>query len=46
MPQYHFDMFAAGIAGAQLSVVAGAGHALIWTHPEPLVQRAEGFLGP
>lgn len=45
VPQHHADMLAAGIAGAQLSLVQGAGHPLVWTHPEQLVQRTEGFLG-
>ena len=45
VPQHHADMLVAGIAGAQLSVVEGASHTLIWTHPEQLVQLSESFLG-
>jgi 3-oxoadipate enol-lactonase len=44
VPQHHADMLRAGIPGAELSLVEGAGHALLWTHPEQLVQRSEGFL--
>jgi len=44
VPQHHADMLRSGIAGAELSVVQGAGHALIWTHPDELVRRSESFL--
>jgi 3-oxoadipate enol-lactonase len=44
VPQHHADMLHSGIAGAELSVVQGAGHALIWTHADELVRRSESFL--
>jgi 3-oxoadipate enol-lactonase len=44
VPEHHADMLRSGIAGAELSVVQGAGHALIWTHPDELVRRSESFL--
>ncbi len=37
-------MLAEGIPGAQLRVVAGAGHTLIWTHTDIFVQTVEAFL--
>jgi 3-oxoadipate enol-lactonase len=43
VPRHHADLLVAGISGAQLSVVEGAGHALLWTHPEQLVERSERF---
>ena len=38
VPMHHARMLADGIKGAQLRVVEGAGHALIWTHPDDLAR--------
>ena len=44
VPMAHAHMLAQGIPGAQLRVVDGAGHTLIWTHTEIFVQVVEAFL--
>ena len=44
VPLWHAHMLAQGIPGAQLRVVEGAGHTLIWTHMEIFVQAVEAFL--
>jgi pimeloyl-ACP methyl ester carboxylesterase len=44
VPIAHAHMLTQGIPGAQLRVVEGAGHALIWTHTDSFVQAVEGFL--
>jgi pimeloyl-ACP methyl ester carboxylesterase len=41
---HHAKMLTAGIPGSELVVVEGAGHTLIWTHPEQLVRIVEDFL--
>jgi pimeloyl-ACP methyl ester carboxylesterase len=46
VPRHHADLLHAGIADTALSVVEGAGHALIWTHPDELVRRSESFFAP
>jgi pimeloyl-ACP methyl ester carboxylesterase len=37
-------MLAQGVPGAQLRVIDGAGHTLIWTHTDIFVQVVEAFL--
>jgi len=37
-------MLHAGIQGSRLAVIDGAGHTLIWTHPEQLTRIVEEFL--
>ena len=44
VPPHHARMLAAGIPSAQLRIVAGAGHTLIWTHPDELVRVTDDFL--
>ena len=44
IPKYHARMLHAGIRGAPLSVITGAGHSLIWTHADEFVQVTEHFL--
>jgi 3-oxoadipate enol-lactonase len=44
VPLAHAHMLAQGIPGAQLRVVDGAGHTLIWTHTDIFVQAVEAFL--
>jgi pimeloyl-ACP methyl ester carboxylesterase len=44
VPMAHAHMLAQGIPGAQLHVIDGAGHTLIWTHTETFVQVVEAFL--
>jgi pimeloyl-ACP methyl ester carboxylesterase len=44
VPLAHADMLAQGIPGAQLRVVDGAGHTLIWTHTDIFVQAVQAFL--
>lgn len=44
VPIHHARMLHAGITGSRLVVVAGAGHALIWTHPGELVRVTDEFL--
>jgi pimeloyl-ACP methyl ester carboxylesterase len=44
VPLAHAHMLAHGIPGAQLHVVDGAGHTLIWTHTDVFVQIVEAFL--
>jgi 3-oxoadipate enol-lactonase len=43
VPPHHGAMLARGIPGARLADVAGAGHFLICTHPDELVQIIEGW---
>ena len=45
VPMHHARMLHGGIAGSRLVVVDGAGHTLIWTHPDALVRATEEFLG-
>jgi len=44
VPFAHAHMLAQGIPGAQLRVVEGAGHTLIWTHTAIFAQLVEAFL--
>ena len=41
VPMAHSEMLAGGIKDAELRVVEGAGHALIWTHPEEFIEQIE-----
>jgi 3-oxoadipate enol-lactonase len=43
-PIHYARMLHDGIQGSQLAVIAGAGHTLIWTHPDELVRVTEEFL--
>jgi 3-oxoadipate enol-lactonase len=45
VPPHHARMLQEGIRGSQLAVIDGAGHTLIWTHPDAFVRVAEDFLG-
>ena len=44
VPIAHARMLAAGIPHAELRVVEGAGHTLIWTHPNALVSLVKPYL--
>jgi 3-oxoadipate enol-lactonase len=44
VPMHHAEMLHAGIRGSQLVVIEGAGHTLIWTHPDEFVRVTEDFL--
>lgn len=44
VPSTHAQMLAQGIPGAQLRMIDGAGHYLIWTHTDIFVQIAEAFV--
>jgi 3-oxoadipate enol-lactonase len=44
VPMHHAKVLQEGIRASRLVVVEGAGHALIWTHPEELVRVTEQFL--
>jgi len=44
VPRAHADMLVQGIPNAQLRVIDGAGHTLIWTHTEIFVQVVNAFL--
>jgi 3-oxoadipate enol-lactonase len=44
VPPAHAHMLAEGIPGAELRFVAGAGHAMIWTHPQEFVAAVEDWL--
>jgi pimeloyl-ACP methyl ester carboxylesterase len=37
-------MLAQGIPGAQLRIVDGAGHFMLWTHPDVVLHTIEAFL--
>lgn len=43
VPLHHARMLARAIAGAQVQVVEGAGHELIWTHGGELIDAVEAF---
>ena len=45
VPMHHAEMLHDAITGSQLVVVDGAGHTLIWTHPDEFVRLVEEFLG-
>jgi 3-oxoadipate enol-lactonase len=44
VPLHHAQMLHEGIRGSRLIVIAGAGHTLIWTHPDEFVRVTEDFL--
>jgi len=44
VPRWHAELLARAIRGAELRVVPGAGHFLIWTHPDRLVEHVEEWL--
>jgi hypothetical protein len=45
VPAHHAQMLTQGIRGAQLEVIAGAGHLLLPTHTDQFVRLIEAFLG-
>jgi 3-oxoadipate enol-lactonase len=45
VPIHHAKLLHDGVAGAQLAIIDGADHALIWTHPEEFERVTDGFLG-
>jgi 3-oxoadipate enol-lactonase len=45
VPIHHAEILHAGIRGSQLVVIDDADHALIWAHPNKLVQAVDKFLG-
>ncbi|MDI1476868.1 alpha/beta hydrolase [Polyangium sp. y55x31] len=45
VPIHHAKMLHDGIAGSRLVIIDGAGHALIWTHPDEFVRVTGEFLG-
>ena len=44
VPIAHARMLAAGIPHAELHIIEGAGHTLIWTHPDLLMSLFESWL--
>jgi pimeloyl-ACP methyl ester carboxylesterase len=44
VPMHHAKMLVNGIPNARLEIVPGAGHTMVWTHPDALVGRVEAFL--
>ena len=46
VPMHHARMLHDGIPGSRLIVIDGAGHTLLWTHADELVQVTDEFLGP
>jgi 3-oxoadipate enol-lactonase len=44
VPMHHAQMLHKGIVGSHLVVIEGAGHTLIWTHPDEFVRITEDFL--
>ncbi|MFU8853577.1 alpha/beta fold hydrolase [Micromonospora sp. SL1-18] len=45
VPIHHARMLHDAVAGSQLVIISGAGHALIWTHPDEFEGVASTFLG-
>jgi pimeloyl-ACP methyl ester carboxylesterase len=45
VPIHHARMLHDGIPGAELVIIDGADHALIWTHPDEFLRVTEEFLG-
>ncbi|MDI1431808.1 alpha/beta fold hydrolase [Polyangium sorediatum] len=45
VPFHHAKMLHDGITGSRLVMIDGAGHALIWTHPDEFVRVTSEFLG-
>jgi 3-oxoadipate enol-lactonase len=44
VPMHHARMLHDGIGGSRLEVVDGAGHALVWTHPDAFTHAVDSFL--
>jgi pimeloyl-ACP methyl ester carboxylesterase len=44
VPLHHAKMLHDGIAGSKLVVIEGADHALIWAHPDQLLEAVNAFL--
>jgi pimeloyl-ACP methyl ester carboxylesterase len=44
VPMHHARMLHDSIRGSKVVVIPGAGHTLIWTHPDELVRVTEEFL--
>ena len=44
VPLWHAHMLAQNIPGAQLQIIDGAGHALLWTDSDAMVEAIEAFL--
>ena len=44
VPFHHAKMLHDGIPGSKLTIIDGADHALLWTHPDKLVHVTEEFL--
>jgi 3-oxoadipate enol-lactonase len=44
VPFHHAKMLHSGIEGSQLTIVDGANHALIWTHPNEFIKLVDKFL--
>jgi pimeloyl-ACP methyl ester carboxylesterase len=44
VPMHHAKMLNEGIAGSKLLVIEDADHALIWAHPDELVDAVAKFL--
>lgn len=44
VPMHHTEALHKGIVGSKLSVIEGADHALIWSHPNEFVRAVENFL--
>lgn len=44
VPRHHAVMLANGIPNAEFAVIEGAGHALVWTHPQELIEEVEHWL--
>ncbi|MFV5700212.1 alpha/beta fold hydrolase [Flavobacterium sp. ZT3R17] len=44
VPLHHAKMLHEGIMGSQLVIVAGANHALIWSHTDEFIQIVDKFL--
>ena len=44
VPRRHAELLMRGVPLAELNTVLGAGHFLVWTHPEESVDAAEAWL--
>jgi len=45
VPMHHARMLSDGIVGSRLVVIEGAGHGMIWTHPDQFQRSVDEFLG-
>lgn len=45
VPMHHARMLNDGIPGSRLVVIEGAGHGMIWTHPNEFQRSVDEFLG-